>query len=164
MHGNQYPKRIHFMNRSSARSQRKKNCIPPHKYKAKHIFITYYGKGREKGSILGQYFICLRGFFWPNQYKNLSSCSWEITKISFCRKWLEKFHISTLWIWQFGIFDKHPQGCDEVKNSMGLLQGPKLMAWTTKSLILENHWVPWGCMAHLGSVKSWMSNILTSRS
>ena len=36
---------------------------------------------------------------------------------------------------------------------MGLLQGPRLMAWTTKSPILENHWVPWGCMAHLGSVK-----------
>jgi hypothetical protein len=32
-------------------------------------------------------------------------------------------------------------------------QGPRLMAWTTKSPILENHWVPWGCMAHLGSVK-----------
>ena len=27
------------------------------------------------------------------------------------------------------------------------------MAWTTKSPILENHWVPWGCRAHLGSVK-----------
>ena len=51
----------------------------------------------------------------------------------------------------FKIFDKRPQGCDEVKNSMG----PRLMAWTTKSLILEHHWVPWGCMAHLGSVKRW---------
>ena len=37
---------------------------------------------------------------------------------------------------------------------MGLLQGPRLMAWTTKSPILENHWVPWGCMAHFGSVKT----------
>ena len=26
--------------------------------------------------------------------------------------------------------------------SMGLLQGLKLMAWTTKSLIRGNHWVP----------------------
>ena len=39
-------------------------------------------------------------------------------------------------------FDKRPQGCNEVKNSMGPLQGPRLMAWTTKSRILENHWVP----------------------
>ena len=52
-----------------------------------------------------------------------------------------------------GFFDKRPQGCHEVKNSMGLLQGPRMMAWTTKSPILENHWVPWGCRAHLGSVK-----------
>ena len=63
------------------------------------------------------------------------------------------FYFLTLLIWLFGIFDKGPQGCNEVKNSMGLLQGPRLMAWTTKSPILENHWVPWGCMAHLGSVK-----------
>ena len=43
--------------------------------------------------------------------------------------------------------------CDEVKNSMGLLQGPRLMAWTTKSPIWGNHWVPLGCRALLGSVK-----------
>ena len=35
---------------------------------------------------------------------------------------------------------------------MGLLQGPRLMAWTTKSLIRGNHWVPLGCRALLGSV------------
>ena len=35
---------------------------------------------------------------------------------------------------------------------MGLLQGPRLMAWTTKSPI--NHYVPLGCKALLGSVKS----------
>ena len=43
------------------------------------------------------------------------------------------------------VFDKRPKGCDEVKNSMGLLQGPRLMAWTTKSPIRQNHWVPLGC-------------------
>ena len=36
---------------------------------------------------------------------------------------------------------------------MGLLQGPRLMAWTSKSPIRGNHWVPLGCRAHLGSVK-----------
>ena len=36
---------------------------------------------------------------------------------------------------------------------MGLLQGPRLMAWTTKSPILGNHWVPLGCRVLLGSVK-----------
>ena len=50
-------------------------------------------------------------------------------------------------------FDKSPQGWDEVKNSIGLLQGPRLMAWTTKSPIQRNHWVPLGCRAILGSVK-----------
>ena len=36
---------------------------------------------------------------------------------------------------------------------MGLLQGPRLMAWTTKSIIRGNHWVLLGCRAFLGSVK-----------
>ena len=36
---------------------------------------------------------------------------------------------------------------------MGLLQGPRLMAWTTKIPIRGNHWVPLGCRALLGSVK-----------
>ena len=31
-------------------------------------------------------------------------------------------------------------------------QGPRLMAWTTKSSIWGNHWVPLGCRALLGSV------------
>ena len=37
---------------------------------------------------------------------------------------------------------------------MGLLQGPRLMARTTKSPIRRNHWVPLGCRGHLGSVKA----------
>ena len=101
----------------------------------------------------GQIFYMYGSFFDQITTKNLSLRSWEITKKSFCRKLLKIFHFFTLWIWLFGIFDKRPQGCHEVKNSMGLLQGPRLMAWTTKSSILENHWVPWGCMAQLGSVK-----------
>ena len=112
------------------------------------------------GSILGQYFICPRVFLGRITTKNLSLCPWEITKKSFRRKLLKIFHFLTLWIWLFGIFDKRPQGCHEVKNSMGLLQGPRLMAWTTKSPILENHWVPWGCMAHLGSVKTFNSVLM----
>jgi hypothetical protein len=36
---------------------------------------------------------------------------------------------------------------------MGLLQEPRLMAWTTKSPIRGNHWVSLGCRALLGSVK-----------
>ena len=35
-----------------------------------------------------------------------------------------------------------------------LLQGPRLMAWTTKSPIRGNHWGPLGCRALLGSVKA----------
>ena len=66
---------------------------------------------------------------------------------------LKIFHFSTLWIWLSGIFDKRQQGCDEVKNSIGHLHGPRLMALTTKSPIRGNHWVPWGCGAHLGSVR-----------
>ena len=31
--------------------------------------------------------------------------------------------------------------------------GPRLMAWTTKSPIRVNHWVPLGCRAHVGYVK-----------
>ena len=38
---------------------------------------------------------------------------------------------------------------------MGLLQGPRLMAWVTKNPIRGNHWVPLGFRALLGSVKSW---------
>ena len=34
----------------------------------------------------------------------------------------------------------------------GLLQGPRVMDWTTKSPILGNHWVLLGCRALLGSV------------
>ena len=46
----------------------------------------------------------------------------------------------------------HPkQECDEVKNSMGLLQRPRVIAWTTKSPIRGNHWVPFGCKDLLGS-------------
>ena len=110
------------------------------------------------GSILGRYFICPRVFFCQITIKNLSLCSWEITKKSFRRKWLKIFHFSTLWIWLFGIFDKRPQGCDEVKNSMGLLQGPRLMAWTTKSPIRGNHWVSLGCRALLGSVQIFLKS------
>ena len=36
---------------------------------------------------------------------------------------------------------------------MGLLQGPRLMAWTTKSPIQGNHWVPLGCRALLVSAE-----------
>ena len=105
----------------------------------------------KNGSILGRYFICLQGFFGPNHYKKPV---WEITKKFFRRKWVKNLYFLTLWTWVFGIFDKHPQGCYEVKNSMGLLQGPRLMAWTTKSPIRGNHWVPLSCRALLGSVKT----------
>ena len=105
-------------------------------------------------SILGQYFICMGVFLGQITTKNLSLRSWEITKKSFRGKLLKIFHFFTLWIWLFGIFDKRPQGCYEVKYSMGLLQGPRLMARTTKSPIQRNHWVPLGCRGHLGSVKS----------
>ena len=70
------------------------------------------------------------------------------------KKGLRNVYFSTLFIWQFGIFEKRPQGCDEVKNSIGLLQGPRLMVWTTKSPIWGNRWVPLSCRALLGSVNS----------
>ena len=104
-------------------------------------------------SILGRYFICLGVFIGQITTKNQSLRSWEIIKKSFRRKLHKNFHFWTLCIWLFGIFDKRPQGCYEVKNSMGHLQGPRMMAWTTKSPIRGNRWVPWGCRAHLGSVK-----------
>ena len=85
--------------------------------------------------------IFIRVFLGQITTKNLSLCLWEITKKVFCRKLLKNFHFSTLWIWLFEIFDQRPQGCDEVKTSMGLLLGPRLMAWTTKSPIRRNHWV-----------------------
>ena len=36
---------------------------------------------------------------------------------------------------------------------VGLLLGPRLMAWTTKSPIWVNHWVTLGYSALLGSIK-----------
>ena len=54
-------------------------------------------------------------------------------KENFCRKGLKIFHLLSLWIRRFGVFDKHLEGCKEVKNTMGLQQGPGLMA--TKSPI-----------------------------
>ena len=108
---------------------------------------------RKTGQLWANIFICLRGFLGQISIKNLSLYSWEITRKFFCKKMLKNFNFSTFWIWLFGIFDKHPQGCNEIKTSMGLLQGFRLRAWTTKSPIQGNHWVPWGCRAHLGSVK-----------
>ena len=45
---------------------------------------------------------------------------------------------------------------------MGLLQGPRLMAWTTKSPIQGNHWVPLGCRALLMALLSKNSEIFTT--
>ena len=75
----------------------------------------------KNGSILGQYFICPGVFIGQITTKNLSLCSWEIIKKSFRGKLHKNFHFSTLWIWLFGIFDKRPQRCYEVKNSMSHL-------------------------------------------
>ena len=88
-------------------------------------------------------FICPRVFFGQVITKNLSLCSWEITKKSFCQKRLYIFHFSTLWIWLFEIFDKCLQGQKLSRSSTG----------TTKSPNPGNHWVPLGCRALLGSVK-----------
>jgi hypothetical protein len=115
------------------------------------IILIFWEKRIDSGPI----FYMPKSFFGQIATKNLSLCSWEITKKSLRWKWLENFHFSTLWIWKFGIFDKRLQGCDEVKNSMGLLQGPRLMAWTTKRTIPGKHWVPLGCRALLGSVKTY---------
>ena len=96
--------------------------------------------------------MCPQIFLGQITSKKLSLCSWEITKNSFCRKGFKNLHFSTLWFWKFGIFEKRLQVCNEVRDSMGLLQG--LMAWTTKSPIRGNNWVPSGCRALLGSVNS----------
>jgi hypothetical protein len=45
---------------------------------------------------------------------------------------------------------------------MGLQQGPRLMACTTKSSIRGNHWVPLGCRALLGSVNIILALVLQS--
>jgi hypothetical protein len=47
---------------------------------------------------------------------------------------------------------------------MGLLQGSRLIPWTTKSPIRANHWVPLGCRAPLGSVKWWFEPDKSSKS
>ena len=60
-------------------------------------------------------------------------------------------------------FMTNAMGCDEVKNSMGLLQEPRLMAWTTKSPFRGNHWVSLGCRALLGSVKKETKQIIFYR-
>ena len=99
----------------------------------------FYFCGIDSGSI----FICPRFFLGQVITKNMSLCSWEITKKSFCQKRLYIFHFSTLWIWLFEIFDKCLQGQKLSRSSTG----------TTKSPIPGNHWVPLGCRALLGSVK-----------
>ena len=113
--------------------------------------LILWGKWINSGPI----FYMSDSFFWA---KSLQKCSSEITKKFFRRNLLKKFHFSTLWIWLFAIFDKRLQGCHEVKYSIRLLQGPRLMARTTKSPIRGNHWVPLGCRAHLGSVKWQIKN------
>ena len=57
-------------------------------------------------------------------------------------------------VYNFSFFNLiYSMGGDEVKYSIGLLQGPGLMTWTTKSQNLGNHWVPLRCRALLGSVE-----------
>ena len=91
--------------------------------------------------------------------KNLSLCPWEITKKSFRRKGLKICHFSTLWIWKFGIFDNRPQGCDEVKNSMGLLQGPR---WPgpQKVQCREITGFPWVVELFLALLNGWPHKVL----
>ena len=101
----------------------------------------------------------VREFFWAESLQKTCLCVHEkLQRNPSVGSCLIFFYFSTLWIWLFGIFDKRPQGCREVKNPMGLLQGPRMMSWTTKSPILENQWVPWGCRANLGSVKKFDSS------
>ena len=93
-------------------------------------------------------------FFCQITSKKLSLCSWEITKKSLWWKGLNFFFsffdLMDLKIWDFW---QIPSGVWKVKNSMGLQQGSRLMARTTKSPILGNHWVPLVCKALLGSDK-----------
>ena len=86
-------------------------------------------------------------FFNQITSKKLSLCSWKITKKTLRWKGLKNFHFSmNLKIWDFW---QMPQGCKGVTNSMGLLQGPRLMTWNTKSPIWGNHWLLLGCRALL---------------
>ena len=95
-------------------------------------------------------------FFWAESLQKTCLYVHEKLQRNFsvriCKK---KFHFSTLWIWLFGISDKRPQVCNEVKNSIGFLHGPRLMARTTKSPIRGNLWVPLSFRAHLGTVNIW---------
>jgi hypothetical protein len=109
--------------------------------------------------------------FWVNLFLAISFQPNHFKKIvcMFMRNYKDKplsegalkmsfFDLLNLKIWDFW---QSPLGCDEVKKSMGLLQGPKMIALTTKSPIWENHWVPLGCRAMLGSVKDcYISNSL----
>ena len=100
------------------------------------------------GSFLGQSEYLSKISFWPNHKKK---------PFLYVHKKLQRNPSSiflTLWIWKFGIFDKHPQGCDEVKNSMGLLKRPRPTAWTKKCPIWGNHQVLLGCRVLLDSVKT----------
>ena len=85
--------------------------------------------------------------------KNVSLSSWEIIKKILHGKGLKFFHFSTLWIWNFGIFGKHPcRSAMRSKTQWVFYRGIySRMAWTTKSIIRGNHWVPLGCRALLSS-------------
>ena len=100
------------------------------KLKIKTIFAKNQTLGRcvistFVGSFLDQYFICPRVFLGQVITKNLSLCSWEITKKSFCQKRLYIFHFPTLWIWLFGIFDKCPQAQKLSRSSTDWWPGPQ---------------------------------------
>ena len=84
--------------------------------------ILWYFMFEKNRSILGQYLICLQVFWGRITTKKTFL---YVHEKFFRRKLLKIFHFLTLWIWLFGIFDKRPQECHEVKTSLGLLQGSR---------------------------------------
>ena len=105
-------------------------------------------------SILGPSEHVSKIFFCQITSKKLPLCSWETQRnfsvwrgLTFLIFWPYGFE-------NFGFLKNVCRGAMSSKNSMGLLKGLRLIAWTTKSSIRGNHWVPLGCMALLGSVKA----------
>ena len=115
----------------------------------------------EKRIDSGPMFYMSRRFFWAESLQK--TCLYVHEKlqrnpsVGSCLNFVLFFDLMDLTIWEFW---QSLQGCDDVKNSMGYLQAHRLMAWTSKSPIRGNHWVSWGCRAHLGSVKRKTTSIL----
>ena len=101
----------------------------------------------------GPMFYMSKSFFGPSHYKNCLYVHEKLQINSSVGSCLKLFIFRPYGFDNLGFLTNARRGAMRSKPQFGLLQGSRLMAWTTESLIRENHWVPWGCRAHLGSGK-----------